>query len=208
MKKFNSLVITGGIGSGKSYVCNIFKQHGFFIISFDELAHMICQSSYMKYSAYAKEVDALCGTQYQHRQEIDRSELREILLKMNAFDKIAHLAFPYILDLATQHYDFHQKLNQEVIFEVPLLFEYDLENLFDKTISVISDLDTRVERIKKRNPNWSLEQIAHRIHIQMSDEEKIKRSDFIIWNRKYDDVQLQVLQIIENYKKISHIIIS
>jgi dephospho-CoA kinase len=64
----------------------------------------------------------------------------------------------------------------------------------DKVILVRADINQRIEWLEKRN-GWSVSEIQARINSQMSDEEKMKFADFIIWNREKKQVQDEVLQI-------------
>ena len=67
-------------------------------------------------------------------------------------------------------------------YEIPLLFEKNLENQFDKTVCIGADEQIQINRIKKRNPNWSDEEIKNRLKSQMSLKEKKDRADFYIDN--------------------------
>ena len=64
---------------------------------------------------------------------------------------------------------------------VPLLFEVGFESMFDKIILVTTDENTRLERLMKRD-KLDQDEALKRINSQMSEKEKIKKSDFIIKN--------------------------
>jgi dephospho-CoA kinase len=80
-----------------------------------------------------------------------------------------------------------------IVLNVPLLFENGLEQYVDKVVTVTVRRDVRIQRIMKRD-GISAEEIQRILNSQMSDDEKIKRSDFIIdnsgsWAKTYDRVK-------------------
>ena len=68
-----------------------------------------------------------------------------------------------------------------VFIAVPLLFEANMQDLFDKIIFVTADKNIRLERLMERN-SLTKEEALLRIRAQESEENKIKQSDFIIYN--------------------------
>lgn len=70
-----------------------------------------------------------------------------------------------------------------VMMESAILFENDLDKFFDMVIVVDAPIEVRIERIKKRNPNLTEQEIIARIKAQMPQEEKCKRADMVIDNR-------------------------
>ncbi|GKY98179.1 hypothetical protein MPSEU_000775700 [Mayamaea pseudoterrestris] len=67
--------------------------------------------------------------------------------------------------------------------DIPLLFESgQLRRLFALTICVAAPKELQFERLRKRNPDISLQECWHRINSQMPMEEKLKRADIVIWN--------------------------
>ncbi len=68
-----------------------------------------------------------------------------------------------------------------VVVEVPLLFEVGLENEFDVVILVMADRKTQLNRLVHRD-GISLENAEALLNIQMPDEQKLKRSDYVLTN--------------------------
>ena len=93
------------------------------------------------------------------------------------------------------------KENQQEVFLVnlvPLLFEAKLEHRYDAVVTVKTSREQQIERLKKRNPNLSLEEIEGRIDSQMDLGEKLRKSDFILDNSSnLDDLDIQVEEILE-----------
>ena len=89
--------------------------------------------------------------------------------------------------------------NYDVVFvSVPLLFETDFYKLFDKILFIACDDNIRLERLMKRN-NFTKEEALLRINAQLPQEEKIKKSDFVIYNNStVEDLEKRVLEFIKN----------
>jgi dephospho-CoA kinase len=68
-----------------------------------------------------------------------------------------------------------------VVIEVPLLFELDMQERFDRVVVVSAGRELRVKRLMERD-NTSRDAAEGLINVQMPDEEKIKRADFVVYN--------------------------
>jgi len=75
-----------------------------------------------------------------------------------------------------------QQTSNIVMLESAIIFEAALEKFFDKIIVVDAPEEIRIKRIKDRNPHLSESEILHRINLQIPQEEKCKRGDFVIDN--------------------------
>jgi dephospho-CoA kinase len=85
-----------------------------------------------------------------------------------------------------------------IIHEAAILFESGFYKLMDKTITVVTDEDQRIQRVVKRD-GISVEQVKERIRNQWNDSERIQLADFLIRN---NDADLIVPQILDIDKKI------
>ena len=81
-----------------------------------------------------------------------------------------------------------------LIEEAAILFESGSYKIMDKTIMVYSEKELRIERIMKRN-GYTKEKIEKIINSQMSDEEKCKIADYIIYNNEKTLLLPQVIKI-------------
>lgn len=68
------------------------------------------------------------------------------------------------------------------VLDVPLLFEAHMDTICGVTISVVCDRSTQLERLQVRNVGMTLEEAENRIKSQMSTEERIIRSDYVLEN--------------------------
>ena len=91
-----------------------------------------------------------------------------------------------------------QNSSEKIVFiSVPLLFESKIENKFDKIIFVSADESIRLERLMKRNL-YDREYAEKRIKAQDCEEEKIKKSDFVIYNNSdFDSLKLQIDDVLK-----------
>lgn len=179
--------LTGGIGSGKSWVAQIFESLGIPCYNADEGAKKLMNSD----EKLIQEVKSLLGAESYingvlHRQFVANKIFNdpELLQRMNG---IIHPAV---------YQDFQQwavaQQSPYVLEESAILFEEDIYKRFDANILVIAPVQTRIERVKKRS-YLNEDQIRRRMDKQWLDEKKIKLADYIIKNDGQQSVLLQVL---------------
>lgn len=203
MSIYPSLAITGGIGSGKSTVLGLFEQAGYSIINMDKIAHSFMCADSPYYLSYAQEVDQWLGSDFVHQNAIDKAWVREQLKNIpNGYDKIAHIALPYIQQASFQEYQRLIASGQKVIFEVPLLLEMNMQDDFERILVITCDKEVKKARIQARDPHLTEDMIEHRIAIQSSDENKVKIADFVLDNSGTKEELVEqfriLLPVIEN----------
>lgn len=160
MKKHITVAVTGGIGSGKSFLTKILKSRGFSTLSCDDIAKHTLEMRNIK-----KKLKKLFPTVVSGRLTltVDRKKLAEIVFS----DKIAlknlnALTHPVIIKETIKR---AKKLPSPVFVEVPLLFEGGYETLFDDVIVVTRDKEKRIESVIKRT-NMTREQVLSRMNNQ------------------------------------------
>lgn len=174
------LGITGGVGSGKSMVCDYLKNKGMTVVSADELARKVVTPGS---SAYDKIVGYFGGTVVSDGGTLNRQKLRRIItrdkIKKEALERFVH---PEVFVQMEKEFEVSKKRRDSVIaVEVPLLFEAGMETFFDFVLTVSADRDVRIKRFMSRDQITRKEAEAL-MGIQMSEEEKIEKSDFVIDN--------------------------
>src|SRR5690606_13323188 len=178
--------LTGGIGSGKSTVARLFADLGVPIYIADERAKKLMNRS----KVIQRELITLFGNQAYANNELNRNFIaskifndKALLQKMNA---IVH---PKV------GADFKRWFKRQnavyVIKEAAIIFEYNQQSQYDYIITVTTPMEERVQRVMKRD-NKTKAQILAIIDNQLSDEEKIKNSHFVIVNQKLEDTKAQV----------------
>ncbi len=189
--------LTGSIACGKSTVSNMFKELGAYIIDSDEIAHDALKKTEKPY----KQVLEIFGDSILDEQgNIDRKKLGKIVLndksKLAILESIIH---PYINEKRQEIENAILKENKNaiIVYDVPLLFEKQLEKNFDKVIVVYANKNVQIERLMKRQ-NLTYDEALKLINLQMDVEEKKKRADFVIDNSySLEETKKQVLEIFE-----------
>lgn len=169
--------LTGGIGSGKSTVADFFKELGVPVYIADSEARKI-----MDYPEVIREVKSIFDENVTDiDNKLDRKKIASLVFnnpeKLKKLNAIVHPRvkedFAYWLDKHKNH--------KYVIKEVAIIFETNSEKDFDKIILVTAPEKERIKRVMKRD-NVSEREVLERMKNQLSDTDKISKSDFIIDN--------------------------
>lgn len=191
------LGITGGIGSGKTSVCRVFNVLGIPFFSADEDARKIMDSD----NKIIEKVKTIAGKDVYSSGSLDRTELARLIFNNdNLLKKINAVVHPIVFE----HFKSWAKSATApyVIMEAAILFESGASDLVDRTVTVVTPVEERIERIVRRN-NLTREQVLDRIKNQMGDEEKIRLSDYIIYNSEHEMIIPSVLKIHEEILSIT-----
>ena len=182
--------ITGGIGSGKTTVCQIFATLGIPIYYADVRAKELMVSD----ADLIQQIKKLFGENAYLNGELNRKYIAEkafhdknLLQQLNT---IVHPAvFQDTLNWFLTHHD-----KAYTLYEAAIMFESGSYKLMDKMISVFAPLEDRISRTMKRD-HISREEVLERVNKQMPEEEKMKRADFVIYNDHSQPLIQQVLTI-------------
>ena len=181
--------LTGGIGSGKTTVSNMFKDLGVPVYIADNEAKNLMSSS----KVIKRKLIDLFGPKAYEDNSLNRTYIASkifnddtYLQKMNAIihPKVAN-HFKHWLQKQTSKY---------VIKEAAIIFEHNMQSQYDYVITVIANEEDRINRILKRD-NTTKDKIMSIMKHQLSDDEKVKLSDFVIINDKLEHTKEQVLNI-------------
>ncbi|MBR6091876.1 MAG: dephospho-CoA kinase [Bacteroidales bacterium] len=183
MKKIG---ITGNIGSGKSYVCKIFENLGIPVFySDDETKKLYLIPS----------VKELIVNRFGQEVYFDDGTLNRKLLSYHLFKNEEAMKFieSVLYPALNQHFDqwCGQQTSPYVLYESAILFEKNYEKFFDKIIFVSAPEDIRLQRVMKRD-DCTEENVRSRMRLQMSEETKISKADFVIYNDGTKAVEPQI----------------
>lgn len=192
MKKIG---LTGGIGSGKSTVAEVFQALNVPVFVSDEQARAIQNED----SGVVSSIMALFGKDIYSGGKLDRAKLASIVFtdrkKLERLNAIVHPAVAKAFnDFAIKH-----SACPYVLKEAAIIFEHGLEKQLDAVITVIAPDEVRIRRVMERD-RVSREDVQKRIANQLSQEEKAQRSDFVIVN---DGKQLIVPQVLAIHEQLS-----
>lgn len=175
------LGITGNIASGKSSVAKEFERLGAVVVDADQLAREAVEPGSEGLNrlvkCFGKEILTADGL-------LDRSYLADIIFAdHDARKRLNAIIHPAIAELAvTRLTELRNRSGIPlIIYEAPLLFEAGAEGRVDKVLVVRIDPQIQRQRLIKRD-NLKTEDADNRISAQMSQEEKLKRADYVIDN--------------------------
>ena len=183
--------IIGSVGSGKSFVANIFKELNFNIFSADNEVNNI----YKKNKNINKKISKFFKLKL-YKARINRQELRDALKKnpkkFSFLNKIIHPIVRKKLILFLSKF----KKTRLVVLDIPLLIENKMFNFVDIFVYVKTRSNSFNTRIKKRK---NLDKLFLNILKKQQRSEKIKEgyADFVIYNSSKNKVKLQVKNILD-----------
>lgn len=182
--------LTGGIGSGKTTVAQLFLSFGIPVYITDLEARNLMQSDNV-----LDQIKNVFGTVVFEKGVLIREKLSEIVF--NDASKLAQLngiVHPAVKMHFKQWLLEHQK-NPFIIYESAILFESGSYKECDFVINVIAPLEIRIQRVIERDKT-TREKVLERIKNQWNDEQKSSKSDFIIENVNIEDVKLEIVKIL------------
>ena len=166
----NAIVLTGGIGTGKSTVASFLKLYGYKIIDADEISKKVFEEKKDK-------IKEIFGT-------TDRKELRKIVFNDKEKLKILEdLILPEVKKEVLNKAKELEKDNVPYFVDLPLFFEKQNYDEFDKILVIYAPKELQIQRVTKRD-NVSEEDAKAILNNQMDIEEKRKKADFVIDNSK------------------------
>ena len=188
MKK---VAITGGIGSGKTYISKMFAELGVPIYNADQKANYIIKSNIV----VKKSLINVFGSDSFINNELNKKHISKIIFndksKLRLINSIVH---PLVYE------DYNNWLlgqkNSYTIYESAIIYENDTINNFDKIIGVISDNDLKISRLLSRG--MAKLSITNIMKNQAVDTEIIRISDFLIYNNLNNDINKDVMRIHSN----------
>jgi dephospho-CoA kinase len=187
--------LTGGIGSGKTTVAKVFESIGIPVYYADNEARRIMNGD----EALITHLIALFGDEAYNNGILNRRYISSIVFKdkekLNQLNAIVHP-----LTIADSDRWMLAQTTPYAIKEAALLFESDSYKQLNYIIGVSSPVELRIKRVMARD-NISKQDVERRIGNQMSEEEKMKRCDFVILNDEKELIIPQVLKIHEQLAK-------
>lgn len=185
------LGVTGGIGSGKSVVCNLLRLYGIPVFDADREAKNLNDSS----SVIREKLIGCFGPDLYRNDRLDRKMLAELIFNNEENLRMANAIIHPELARAFGEWAAERNGHPLVAIDAALLFEAGFQSMLDRTVTVVAPLETRIERVVKRD-NLSPDQITARANCQLSDERKAELADFVILNDGRHSLLEQVDEIL------------
>ena len=179
------IAITGGIGSGKSFVCDILRRMGFGVYDCDAAAKRLMATD----KDLQRELSQLVGNGVYSNGVLQKSVLAQFILESEDNKQaVNHIVHPAVA--ADYLSSGCQWLESAILFDA----NFDQRVTFDIIIGVVAPDEVRTERIMTRD-GISREQALQWIGCQMPQETVARLCDYIISNGTGDDVEAQVEDI-------------
>lgn len=187
--------LTGGIGSGKTAVSDIFEELGIGIVDADLASRVVVEKGRPSLEEIAKHFGQGILTE---AGELDRAKLREIIFnsdeEKNWLESLLH---PVIAKQIQE--ELKASSSPYTILVSPLLLETNQKDFCNKVLVVDVPVETQIERTLKRD-DVSLEQVHSIIKAQISRDKRLELADEVIVNDKsLEDLQLAVSKLHQQF---------
>ncbi|MCH7534477.1 MAG: dephospho-CoA kinase [Bacteroidetes bacterium] len=185
--------VTGGIGSGKTLVCEVFEKLNVPVFYADAEAKKINE----EHPDAIKGLKEICGDDIYQNGTLNKKKLANVIFTDDTkLQKVNELIHPLVkakfLNWTEQNND-----GPYVIEEAAILFESGASNLMDLVVTVTAPRELRIERVTSRD-GITNEQVEERMKNQIEEDERIERSDFVINNDEQEMLLPQIIEIHEN----------
>jgi dephospho-CoA kinase len=193
------VALTGGIGSGKSTVGQMFAQLGAVVIDSDQLARDVIERGSIGFD----EVVAKFGDEILKNGEIDRQLLASIVFKdpkkRSELEQVTHP----LIRKAFAEVVARSESNSIVINQIPLLVESNHDYKFDHVITVSASEVIRTQRLLKRG--LIVDQIKQRIQAQATDQMRESIADSVIVNESDEQNLSDQVEIIWEQLRLKNV---
>ncbi len=189
--------LTGGIGSGKSTVAQMFRDLGVPVYDSDaEAKQLMVNSTELKHA-----IIALLGEDAYTDGTLNRSYIAEkVFTDPGLLEKLNALVHPAVRT------DFTQWAAQQkapyVIQETALIFENGIQDFYDRILLVTAPLELRIKRVMDRD-NVTEKQILERMEHQLTDDKKESQAHFCIQNIDFKTTRETVEEL---HQKLLHLV--
>lgn len=188
------IALTGNIASGKSIVQELLLSYGYKVLDTDSVGHKLLETNEIIKKEFAD---------YEILQDgkISREKLGKLVFSnpelLNKLNSIMH-------PLIKSEIEFFFKTNSledKVFVAIPLLFETEMDKMFDQIVMIYANDKLRLERLIKRN-NLTEDYALKRLHSQMAQDKKVLKSDIVIKNESsIEDLEKEVVKYFKPVQK-------
>ena len=193
MLKLQKIAITGSVASGKSSVCQFFKELGAFVVNADAIVHEILLTD----TDLGQQIIRQLGPEILQDGKISRRRIADQVFKkpqqLKALEKLIH---PAVLKRVENFYKQVADSGKYTLFvvEMPLLFEIQAESFYDVIVAVVAD--EAIARRRFESAGFEPEEYDRRMSRQLSPHHKSEQADYTLYNNgSLDDLKRQVVTL-------------
>ena len=194
--------LTGGIASGKTTVCDLFKELSVEIIDADVISHELSKKGG---AAFEEIIEAFEDEIIGDDGELDRKKLRSIVFNDNTKKKILErIIHPKVLLSINEKIKASQ--SDYLIISVPLMIETGMNAMMDRVLLIDCNVETQIQRLIQRDQT-SREEAIKIIESQASIESKRELSDDKIINNNETSIKeltLKVKELDDFYRNLNN----
>ena len=184
------LGLTGGIGMGKSTCAQLLRARNIPVVDTDDLARSVVDPG----QPALAEISAVFGSQMlDNNGALNREAVAKLVFSDSAArQRLENILHPRIRKLWQEHASQWRLQDRTLgVVVIPLLFETGADSDLDATICVACSETSQLDRLRSRG--WSAEQIEQRIRAQLPVEQKLTKSNYVIWTEGEIDLHAQQL---------------
>jgi dephospho-CoA kinase len=178
--------LTGGIGSGKTTISDLFSSFGVPIIDTDLISHNLLE---LDQSGYKKVVEHFGDKLLQRDRQIDRRNLRRIVFNDETEKHWLEAMLHPIIYQHTQQQIKQYKASDYVIVVIPLLFEAEFQALVNRILVIDCSPQTQIKRLTARD-RIDLKLARMMLAQQWTNEARLNQADDVIHNDEDDKISL------------------
>ena len=186
----HAIALTGGIATGKSTVCSLFKLHGFLTIDADKIAHKLLDE-------HSGEIASMFGDEYVENGKVLRKKLGPIIFsnKKNK-EKLENFIHPLIAQEIEKESKIFEEQGKPYFIDIPLFYE-KMNYPIKKSLVIYTPRELQIKRLMNRD-GINEEEAKLKISNQMDIEEKKKLANLVINNStNLKNLQKEVERIIK-----------
>jgi dephospho-CoA kinase len=183
--------LTGGIASGKSTVARSLRSRGYTVVDADQLARDVVRAGS---EGFRQVVQAFGPEAVGADGELHRKKIAELIFVNPDLRQVLEgITHPKIRIAAEKERARLAVAGEKIAFyDVPLLFEKKMEDLFDEVLLVAADEKIQRERMK-RERGYSESEIQARLLAQIPLQEKIGKCRIVVYNNgSLEELEVQV----------------
>ena len=182
--------ITGGIGSGKTYICKRLQELGYPIYICDDEAKRLMQED----KELRRRLVSILGTDAYVDDGLNKALIAQFLFKdkdnARIINGIVHPAVRHDMEC------WYEKQTAELCFvESALLFEAGIDSLVDKTVLIYADEDVRLQRAMLRD-GVDAEKVRMRMAQQAPPQDYIEKVDYVLEHNRTDNTEEEIQKLI------------